>query len=142
MMNAMHHTRLWAAAAIIALVVIGGFALSVPHTRDIVLNASNHSAPATTTAFVTLHDRFAKGSHTLTGYLMVPDACTTVSADATPVGDASTTASILLSLSVPADTGVCLVLPTKASFSASVIAPEGVPIQVMVNGTVASTTAS
>ena len=28
----LHHTRMWAAAAIIALIVIAGFALSVPHT--------------------------------------------------------------------------------------------------------------
>lgn len=138
----MHHTRLWAAAAIIALVVIGGFALSVPHTRDIAQRAADQSTPATTTPSVILHDRYAKGTHTLTGSLMVSNACTMVSADATPVGDASTTTSILLSLSVPTDTGVCLQLPTKATFSASARAPEGVPIQVMVNGSVASTTAS
>jgi hypothetical protein len=138
----MQHMRLWVAAAIIALVVIVGFVLSVPHTRDIVQHSANPLAPATTTPVVVLHDRYSRGAHTLSGSLTVPNACTTVSAGAVPVGDASTTASILLSLSVPADTGVCLQLPTTATFSASVVAPEAVPIQVMVNGLVASTTAS
>ena len=61
----MNHKRLWIAAAIIALVIVGGFVLSVPHTRDIGHPAAAQTAAASVPA-VTLHDVYTKGVHTIT----------------------------------------------------------------------------
>ncbi len=134
----MHHTRIWISAGIIAAVVLVGFALSVPHTRDV------PHAPATTTASttpaVTLHDAYRRGTHTLTGTIVAPDACSVVSADATLVGDASSSQSIALSISMPPDSGVCLMLPTVMPFSATLSAPAQLPVTVTVNGEAATTT--
>jgi hypothetical protein len=134
----MNHKRFWVAASIIALVVIIGFALSVPHTRDIA--QSKKPEDATTMPVVSLHDSFKKGVHTITGSLQMPNACTIVNADATVSGDASSTQKILVDISMPADVGVCLQLPTQANFSVTVSAPAHLPISATVNGILASTT--
>lgn len=137
----MTHRRLWTAAAIIGLFVVVGFVLSVPHTRDAVV------APATPketvgVPSVTLHDVFKKGLHTITGSVEAPNACATATAEASVGGTASDTQSILVAITLPADTGVCLQLPTRANFSTSVDAPAGLPITATVNGSVATTTRS
>lgn len=133
----MNHTRLWVAAAIIALFIIIGFVLSVPHTRDVA------NAPVITTASsgvpsVTLRDTFKKGVHTITGSLLAPNACTTVSAQSTLQGSASSTESILVEVLMSDDIGVCLQLPTEVSFQTSLSAPARLPFTVMVNGSVAT----
>ena len=135
----MSHKRLWAASAIIALVVIVGFALSVPHTRDIARTASSEDKAATVPRVI-LHDVFKKGVHTITGSLDAPNACTIVTALASPVSDASGVIGILVALSLPEDTGVCLQVPTRESFSATISAPAHLPITATVNGSSASTT--
>lgn len=147
----MLHSRFWVAAGLIALAVIIGFAFSVPHTRD--GKVQKKPAPvATTTPVVTLSDSYRKGTHTLSGSVMAPDACMSVSADASLFGAASSTATttqsvattserIELSLVMPADDGVCLQIPTKTDFSTTIDAPEGLPIDVTLNGQPASTTA-
>lgn len=124
--------RLWIAAAIIALLVVTGFALSVPHTRDI-QEAPTASAPASV-PLVTLRDTFKKGVHTITGSLPVPNACIAVSAEAT-----STAEGILIDISAPSDEGVCLQLPTTVSFQTTLAAPAHLPFTVRVNGSVATT---
>lgn len=133
----MNHRRLFAAAAIIALILIIGFVLSVPHTHDAALKKAAAVVPAAPA--VTLQDSFKKGVHTLKGSVAVADACTFVTADATLQGGASSTPSILLALSVPADSGICLDVPTDAPFSTTIAAPQHTPILVVVNGVVAST---
>jgi len=130
----MKHSRLWVLTAIIAFVIVVGFVLSVPHTHDIA------QTPALTTAtssvpLVALHDVFKKGVHTITGSIEVPTVCTTVSAQA-----ASSTESILIEISLLTDTGVCLQLPTLATFNATLAAPAQLPFTVTVNGTRATTT--
>ena len=134
----MTHTRLWIAAAIIALVIIIGFILSVPHTRDASKAGNlNQSGDA---SLVTIHDSFKKGAHTITGSLSVPDACTTVTVRAVTIGDASTTEGIRIIVSMTKDTDVCLQLPTSESFSTNIVAPAHLPFSAIVNGEEATTT--
>ncbi len=138
--NEMGHRRLWAAAGIILAVIIIGFALSVPHTRDVpqalAPTASSSSVPA-----VTVRDTFKKGVHTITGSVTAPNACANVSAESLLQGDALTTESILLNISLSDDVGVCLELPTQMPFQATLSAPANVPLAVTVNGLPATTSA-
>jgi len=134
----MNHTRLWTAAAIITLVLVISFILSVPHTRDVAeapLLAATSSTPV-----VSMRDTFKKGVHTITGSLDVPNACTGAVATASVVGDASSTERVLVEISSPKDEGVCLQLPTEANFSITIEAPAGLPITATVNGITANTT--
>ncbi|MBU6388311.1 hypothetical protein KGQ72_00295 [Patescibacteria group bacterium] len=133
----MNQTRLWAAATIIALVVLIGFVLSVPHTRDVPHLASNTETPSI--PLVTLHDVFRKGVHTITGSLEAPNACTMVSAESLLQDNASSTGRILVQISMPPDAGVCLQVPTRATFQTTIAAPVHLPIEATVNGSVAST---
>ena len=130
--------RLFVAALIILGIVIIGFAVSVPHTKE--LQVANNETAATVVPEVTIKDTYKKGTHTITGTLVAPDACMSVSAEASLLGDASSTQSVLVEVSMPEDTGVCLIRPTERTFSTSIEAPEGAIINVMVNGVVASTT--
>ncbi|MDP2651617.1 MAG: hypothetical protein Q8O94_00580 [bacterium] len=136
----MNHMRLWAAAAIIALIVIAGFVLSVPHTRDVAQTETSQDSVVSVPS-VTVHDTFKKGVHTITGSLEVPNACVIVSAQAVLVGDASSPEGILVALSLSDDGGVCLQVPTRTSFSATIATPARVPITATVNGVTATTTA-
>ncbi len=136
----MSHKRLLVAATIIACVILAGFALSVPHTRDIVEKTSPQ--PATTpTPSVALHDAFRRGTHTITGSVEAPTPCTSLSASATTTGTASSTTGILVAVLMPADTGICLQQSTVLDFSATVAAPANLPITATVNGITATTTA-
>ncbi len=135
----MIHTRLWVAATIIALVLVAGFALSVPHTRDIA-SPTTLSAEASRVPSVNLRDVFKKGVHTISGSIKVPNVCTIVTTNAHTIGDASNTERILVEISIPKDTGVCLQLPTSIKFSVTASAPASVPITAIVNGSEASTT--
>jgi hypothetical protein len=131
--------RLWVSAAIIAIIVLVTFMLSVPHTRDAQMEkAVVETAPVPA---VTIRDVFKKGVHTLSGSLEVPNACTQVQVQATLLGEASSTQTIAVALTSDIDTGVCLQVPTKASFQTTLTAPAKLPIEVTVNGEVASTTA-
>ncbi len=133
----MTHKRLLASAAIIAFVLIIGFMLSVPHTRDIIQPPASPSETASIPP-VKLHDIFKKGTHTITGTIRTPNACTAVSAIASITG-ASSTPSIQVAVSLPKDTGVCLQLPVMKTFSVTVVAPAGLPISAIVNGAEAVT---
>ena len=134
----MRHTRLWIIATIIAGIILVSFALSVPHTRDVT------EAPAVQRAAsvpsVSLHDTFKKGLHTITGSIKAPNPCTSLSTDVTFNDAASTTAYILVKISMPEDSGVCLQQSADLTFSATVTAPAGTPITVLVNGSLATTT--
>ena len=134
----MKHTRLWVVATIIALAVFIGFVLSVPHTRDLGRLPASQSVPAVPA--VTLHDAFKKGVHTITGSIEAPNACTIVSAQANLIGDASSTQSIQVAISMPIDAGVCLELPTTMTFKVTVAAPAQIPLSATVNSVVATTT--
>ncbi|MBI5405439.1 hypothetical protein HY972_00155 [Candidatus Kaiserbacteria bacterium] len=136
----MNQTRLWAAAAIIATLVIAGFVLSVPHTRDVPKTPAPPSAFAGAPS-VTIRDAFKRGMHTLTGSIIAPDACSIVSARASRGDNASSTRDILVEVSLSEDTGVCLELPTRMTFETTLAAPANLPIAVTINGAAASTSA-
>jgi len=135
----MNRMRLWVSAAIIAFIILVAFALSVPHTRDVKvdveLQLETENIPS-----VVLRDSFKKGVHTISGSIEAPNACTSVNASATLVGDVSSKESILVIISMPSDSGVCLQAPTRTSFQTTISAPANLPISVMVNGSLASTT--
>src|SRR3989344_7409743 len=137
----MRHTPLWIVAVIIAFAIIVSFVFSVPHTRDVGEVATQNIATASI-PLVTLRDTFKKGLHTITGSITVPDACTTVSAEAITASSTDEGDSIHLMLSISEHTGVCLELPTTMLFHASVRASTGLPIIVTVNGVMASTSPS
>ncbi|MDD3531091.1 MAG: hypothetical protein PHV99_00655 [Candidatus Pacebacteria bacterium] len=136
----MKYSRLWVLAAIIAFVILAGFVFSVPHTRD-GAKPAKQSVPASTPT-VSFRDSFKKGTHTISGSLMASNACSIVTAQATLSDETSTASGILLELSLPEDSGLCLQVPTKESFTTTVVAPAGLPITVTVNGILATTTPS
>ena len=134
----MNYTRLGAAAAIIALVVVGGFILSVPHTtRD---TKTSVEVPPASTPTVSLRDVFKKGVHTITGSLTAPNACAAISTTVTLQGTASSSQGILIQIAMPTDSGICLQVPTVETFQSTLTAPAHLPFTVMVNGMVATTT--
>ncbi len=134
----MSHKRLWVAAGIIAVIIFGGFVLSVPHTSEIKVAAPAVSTPSAPT--VTLHDAYKKGVHTITGSVTAPNVCAQVSAAASLSG-ATSSQSIIVAISLSDDSGVCLQLPAKLPFSMTLSAPARLPIEVTVNGAEASTSA-
>lgn len=134
----MNHTRLWIAATIIAVFVIVGFILSVPHTRDVA--ETKAPAAASSTPAVTLHDAYKKGVHAVTGSLMAPNACATISTETALQGDPSSSQTIVVAIAMPRDSGVCLQVPTRISFQTTVEAPANLPFVVTVNGAQATTT--
>lgn len=136
----MSHKRLWVSAIIITVIIITGFVFSVPHTRDVA--KISESPNVTIVPPVTLHDVFKKGMHTITGSLLTPNACTSVTATANLVGNASSTQSIRVAILMSNDTGVCLELPTHVNFSTTIAAPAYLPMTATVNGSAATTTSS
>lgn len=131
--------RLGTAAGIIAFIILLGFVLSVPHTREIAEVPQpeiEDEVPA-----VTVRDTFKKGVHTITGSVEARNACATASAEASVTGAATTTESILVAITLSTDTDFCLQLPTRVPFEATVAAPARLPILVTVNGASASTSA-
>jgi hypothetical protein len=135
----MRHIRLRITATIIGCIILAVFLLSAPHTREIVNKESSISI-ASTTPVVPLSDSYKKGVHTITGLITAPTVCTTLSVDASLI-DRDSTPSILLTLSLPKDVGICLQRETSLRFSKTITAPANLPIITTVNGVVASTTA-
>ena len=132
----MTHLHLKAAAALIACMILTGFLVSVLNMRHVV---EKNIVPSTTVITpiptVTLRDNFKKGTHTITGSIIVPNACVTPAVMAT-----STTQNILIAVSLANDTDICLETPTAASFKTTIIAPANLPIIVTINGVPATTT--
>ncbi|MEK7604675.1 MAG: hypothetical protein AAB442_02690 [Patescibacteria group bacterium] len=138
----MNQRRLWVAATIIAVIIVGGFVISVPHTTRDIIPPSDEKQAALIIPVVSLRDSYQKGQHTLSGSLEVPTVCTTIVAAAYLRGASTSPESIEVALTVSSDTGVCLQLPTTVSFSTTLAAPAELPITVTVNGVTASTTRS
>ena len=131
--------RLWTAATIIAVAIVVGFALSVPRAQDV--PPPKALAVSSSTPPIVLHDAFKRGTHTITGTITVPNACTEVAVAASLLDSASSSPSILVAFSLPEDTEVCLQVPTPVRFSATVVAPAGLPIMATVNNNAATTSA-
>jgi len=130
----MTHTRLWIVATIIASIILAGFALSVPRARDGVLPSKVLTEEGIIPA-VSVHDVFRKGVHTITGSLKASNACTGAQAEASIVNG-----GILVNITMPIDSSVCLQEETIVTFSTTITAPSNQPIQTTVNGIVATTT--
>ncbi|MFZ1075340.1 MAG: hypothetical protein WAN50_03125 [Minisyncoccia bacterium] len=140
-MTLVHTKRLWISALILAIIIVAGFILSVPHTHD----AGNPPARATQEATIpdiSVHDIFRRGTHTLSGSVVTPNACTSISAHASLVGTSSSTQTIQIAILMPQYTGLCLQAPTTVAFSTTIAAPAHTPITATVNGSLATTTAS
>lgn len=137
----MTHSRLLSAAGIILVGILIVFFLSVPHAQELASQIGATASSTPSTPLVTLSDSYAHGVHTYSGTFLAPNACTTLSANAVLAGDASSTQTVSLSLTYPADTGVCLELPTKTSFQTTLSAPQSATATVDVNGVLASTSA-
>ena len=136
----MNHTRLRVAATIIGGLILISFVLSVPHAREVSPVAVPEGA-ATSTPTVALHDAFRRGVHTITGSVTAPDPCVALSAQAVPMGDASSTTGILVEVTLPQDSGVCLQMDSTLTFSTTITAPADLPLSATVNGVAATTTA-
>jgi hypothetical protein len=128
--------RLWLAAAIIGLVVVLGFALSVPHTQDLPLAEEETAALP---PVVAIKDSIKKDVHTITGTVEAPNACARVGASASLAGESTSTRKIVVAVLVESEPGVCLELPTRFDFKTTVTAP-ALPLEVTVNGELATTT--
>lgn len=134
----MNLSRLWVVATIIGIAVLAGFLLSAPRVRDGAATAVSETvavAPA-----VSVNDSFRRGVHTITGSLIAPNACAPIVARASLAGDASNPSGIALDISFSEDSGICLQLPTRATFSVTVTAPARLPISASINGSPATTT--
>ena|SRR3989344_5360902 len=129
------NVRLTIVAVILALVIFVGFVISVPRASEV---REAELAGGVAVPDVTLEDTYKKGTHTLSGTVRAPDACTTASASATFAS--ATDAMILLDISMPPSTGMCLTVPTDVEFETTVDAPAETPVRVLVNGATASTT--
>ncbi len=124
------------------ILLIGLYALYIPHA-----NLNNETAPLAEITPVPappvfLKDAYRKGEHTISGSLLAPTACTTLTATAnvSPSAASSTPETITITLLMPPDTGVCLQQLTKMSFTVSATAAADALFHVLVNGQVASTT--
>lgn len=137
----MNPMRLWVSAAIIACIILIGFTLSAPHTRDIAETKLLNDAP-TTIPVVALHDSFRKGVHTISGSITAPNPCASLTAKASLVGSTSSPESILVEISMPEDSGVCLERSASLPFSTTITAAGLLPITATVNGVEATTTKS
>ncbi len=126
----MNQRRLPIAAAIIGCVIIIGFVLSVPHTRDLPRPVESEKVVAVIPV-VSLHDGYKKGVHTITGNVTAPNACAQVAAHASL---SSSTPGIVVAVTFVIDDNVCLQLPTRSTFSTTLAAPAGLPLSATVNG--------
>lgn len=134
----MNQKHLWIATLIITLGIGTAFLLSVPHTtRDV--TPTSETLVSTELPLVAFRDSVRQGLHTISGWYLGPTACTTVTATSTLVHDLDA-GRIVVMLSAPLDTQVCLRVPTKIQFSTTLAAPAALPVSIVVNGIAASTT--
>ena len=137
----MRHTRLWIVASILASLIIVDFIFSVPHTKDIpAANTAATTSASITESVVAVRDVYKKGVHTISGFLDVPTPCTGVQAAASLSDATGTPQRILLALTVSEAVGICLQQTTGVSFSATLTAPAGLPLDAIIDGKSASTT--
>ncbi len=132
--------RLRAAAAILAAVILLGFLISAPRTSE-APQALEATVVALVVPEVTLKDVYKKGTHTITGSLVAPNACASVEASATQTTDASSIEHIMVAITLTEGAGTCLEVPTTMTFSTTIAAPQGLPLRATVNGAPATTTA-
>jgi hypothetical protein len=123
---------------VLSIITIVIFVFSTPHANT--PNETEPVLPVVTPAVpaVSMSDVYKKGTRTITGSFEVPTPCTVVSAESTLENEP--TQRVLVLLTVLEDKGICLQEKTKQSFTTSIVAGEGLPIRVLVNGVEATTT--
>ncbi len=131
----MFEKRLWVSALILVVVIVGGFALSVPRAQE-VLEPANTSQTTPVISMLALRDSFKNGVHTIKGRITVADVCTTITADVS-LQDGR----IIVAVSTPEDVRVCLKIPTELPFTVSIKAPADAPLVATINGVPATVTA-
>jgi len=129
----------------IALIVFGGivvlivaFALFIPRANRVGEVAPKSDQTASSTPSVMIHDTIANGIHTISGSVLLPNPCTTLSASAEVATDTPQVITVLLS--APHDSGVCLEVPTSEIFSVTAAASTTASIEATVNGVPAEIT--
>lgn len=128
----MKSRRLWTAAAILGVLILLLFVLSVPRAQEV--RELRELTAETAMPVVAWSHTYLKGTYTVTGTVTVPDACAGVAAVARHEGDPENPSAVIVALTMPADIGVCLEIPTKVSFSVAIAGPPDLPITVTVNG--------
>jgi hypothetical protein len=131
--------RKWIVAGIFLGVLVIAFAIFIIRLEEGPVPASGNVV-ATTADIRDIHfiDSYKSGVHTLKGRATLPSACTTLNATAS-IAEATTTV-LRIDLSAPADTDICLQLPTEVSFATTVEGPADLPIDVYANGLLATST--
>jgi len=138
----MTHMRLSSAAIIIAILIGVAFMFSVPRVVRDGEQEQRVEEVVAKAPEVELSDSYKKGVHTIMGSIVAPNACTTLTAEASHAQSADSATVINLAITTASNDGVCLQLPTKVKFTTSIEAPADVLIQqTTVNGVVATTIA-
>ncbi len=127
--------RVAGATIIILLVLILGFTLSVPRIQDVAEESETlRTEESVTVPTLTLERSYRRGTHTLTGTLLVDTYCTMVTTEAVVTPEDVSPSVITLKLATEEVAGVCLMLAEERSFSVSIEAPEDSMVEVFVNG--------
>ncbi len=127
--------RAWHFLAILLIVVVAAYAFYAYHTSEGVVPPKAAVKPSATLASIT--HAYAKGTHTVSGTVLAPDACTNVNATAS---FASSSDEIRVDIEAPADQGLCLQLPTAVTFSVKASGDSSATAAIYLNGALATTT--
>lgn len=100
--------------------------------------SAEEALSASTTPAITFHDKYSKGTHTLTGFVPVVNVCVTIEAKAM----APTNDSIRVDIQTHPAEGICLELATSKPFSLEADADSDANVIFFVNGARATTTPS
>lgn len=128
---------------VVALVALGALSIFIftprlpDGTHTVAQLAATSTQPVIT--LVSLHDSYRRGRHTITGALTVPTACYVVTTQSALV-PSTTPAVIRLNLTVPTDTGRCLLLRATTTFSVVQKASRSAFVKAYVNGAFATST--
>lgn len=122
---------------ILALIILGaliaGFVILVPRGK---VQSPTADAASTTSGIpeVTLVDSFKKGTHTISGSIVVYNACVAVATEALVIEDGANPSGIQISITRAPSEGICLELPTRIPFEKKVKAPRGLALTALVDG--------
>jgi hypothetical protein len=130
--------RIALAVFVAVVIIIAAFAFFTPHANRGGEQAPSASIVQKPVPDVSLSDSYKKGMHTISGSIMAPTPCTSVTADASVAS--GTPAVISVTISMPSDAGICLQQATVVPFKVSAAAGADAIIAAYVNGAPASTT--
>ncbi|HEX8946971.1 MAG TPA: hypothetical protein VF829_02030 [Candidatus Paceibacterota bacterium] len=124
-----------------AIVITIGIVLSSSRLSDGIRKALSDEATTTVpVSIASLTDSYRRGTHTVSGALVLPNACYTFDASAS-LAPSTTPQVIRVDISVPPDSGRCLALPATSTFSVTQAADQNAVITTYINGVLATSTA-